>query len=513
MRNSKIMSYDIRDFKESIVAEIENSATQLVEKLGELKQPLLKLNVQKQQANQLSGMMKMLDGQIDIDGLLVSIENLRSSFDEAANHLVEKSDGITSKIESDWRYYERLLGKEGFINGISVENRDLEMNTSYEAIRDIVEMLQFALRNNNDDILHNGATQDRSTQRKYMAENDGKLPETMSVETRDETISELGKWKERRNFLGAIIGVDNERNNIQVQVNQARKYLDKVFEGFVSQSFTIKPLDKLKNQEVVLGSDTDKRESYANAQSRARQIESDYKIGIKGKAQAEKELEDLNTKLKELGLSPIEIVLKTTQIEKAQKKMEGAVSAVNAMGSSLSSLGSAIEVPELNVAGTLAQAIATMVAGYADATAKSGLLGPWAWLAFAATGLGQLAAMISSVKQMSAFATGGIVGGSSKTGDRLTVRVNSGEMILNAHQQARLFAIANGAALYGETLKIGSNDRRIMDVDKAAERISRLTEGRSISYVRDVKLRVRGRDLIEASGNELRSTRRRSNLR
>ena len=44
------------------------------------------------------------------------------------------------------------------------------------------------------------------------------------------------------------------------------------------------------------------------------------------------------------------------------------------------------------------------------------------------------------------FAEGGIVGGSSFTGDRVPAMVNSGEMILNKTQQARLFKIANGGA-------------------------------------------------------------------
>lgn len=44
------------------------------------------------------------------------------------------------------------------------------------------------------------------------------------------------------------------------------------------------------------------------------------------------------------------------------------------------------------------------------------------------------------------FADGGIVGGSSFTGDRVPAMVNSGEMILNKTQQARLFKIANGGA-------------------------------------------------------------------
>ena len=42
------------------------------------------------------------------------------------------------------------------------------------------------------------------------------------------------------------------------------------------------------------------------------------------------------------------------------------------------------------------------------------------------------------------YATGGIVGGSSWTGDRVTANVNSGEMILNKTQQANLFRMANG---------------------------------------------------------------------
>lgn len=48
-----------------------------------------------------------------------------------------------------------------------------------------------------------------------------------------------------------------------------------------------------------------------------------------------------------------------------------------------------------------------------------------------------------------AFEYGGIVGGTSYTGDRLTARVNSREMILTQQQQARLFEIANTPAAVG----------------------------------------------------------------
>lgn len=42
------------------------------------------------------------------------------------------------------------------------------------------------------------------------------------------------------------------------------------------------------------------------------------------------------------------------------------------------------------------------------------------------------------------FATGGIVGGTSYSGDRVPAMLNSGEMVLNQAQQAQLFGMANG---------------------------------------------------------------------
>lgn len=58
---------------------------------------------------------------------------------------------------------------------------------------------------------------------------------------------------------------------------------------------------------------------------------------------------------------------------------------------------------------------------------------------------GALAAALALFASIPKFATGGIVGGASTTGDRVLARVNSGEMILNPAQQSRLFrAISSG---------------------------------------------------------------------
>ena len=235
----------------------------------------------------------------------------------------------------------------------------------------------------------------------------------------------------------------DEATTIEAKVKASAKIaeiqaeIDRATKGNVSIAAEVEP------EYIEQGSVADKRQSYSNAQQKASRIQSDFEIGIIGKDDAMKQLEDLDAELTQLGLKPLKIDIKTSDIDDAKKKMEGACSAASAMGSSLSSLGNAIGVPELNVAGVLAQSIAVMTEGFATATAQAATLGPWAWIGFAATGIAQLAAMISAMKNLNGFASGGVVGGGSTFGDRKFARVNSGEMILTKWQQARLFQMIN----------------------------------------------------------------------
>lgn len=76
----------------------------------------------------------------------------------------------------------------------------------------------------------------------------------------------------------------------------------------------------------------------------------------------------------------------------------------------------------------------------AGATASGAKLAfPYNLLAIAAG----IAAVVAGLAMMSKFADGGIVGGHSKTGDKLFARVNSGEMILNDKQQNTLWSMLN----------------------------------------------------------------------
>lgn len=109
-----------------------------------------------------------------------------------------------------------------------------------------------------------------------------------------------------------------------------------------------------------------------------------------------------------------------------------------------------------------AQAISAAVAGAASAAAAGGPTAPILLAAYSAQMVGSVLAIVGSVASSIAqakkimqeansvsagkFEHGGIVGGTSYTGDKLNIRANSAEMILTRQQQKRLFDIANGGA-------------------------------------------------------------------
>lgn len=120
-----------------------------------------------------------------------------------------------------------------------------------------------------------------------------------------------------------------------------------------------------------------------------------------------------------------------------------------------------------------AKAAASAKAGEAVAGATaSGAKLPFPYnLAAIAAGI---AAVLAALAAMSKFANGGIVGGSSYSGDNQVVRVNSGELILNKQQQATLFKAIKSGNFGG-----GGN----------------------------VQFKIRGTDLIGVMNNEIRRQR------
>lgn len=155
----------------------------------------------------------------------------------------------------------------------------------------------------------------------------------------------------------------------------------------------------------------------------------------------------------ELDKNPIVV-----HVEKSTKDIKAITQAAQTTAEVVGSIGNAfnaIEDPAAKVAGTVAQAIATIAAGYATATTQAASMGPWAWVAFAATGLAQMFTMINAVHSATGYAEGGIVKGNSYSGDNVPalvdgsqmVGLNAGEVVLTAAQTNNLAAgIQNGGS-------------------------------------------------------------------
>ncbi|MGD8305207.1 MAG: hypothetical protein PVF17_01010, partial [Ignavibacteria bacterium] len=91
-------------------------------------------------------------------------------------------------------------------------------------------------------------------------------------------------------------------------------------------------------------------------------------------------------------------------------------------------------------------------------------------LAAATAGL-QYKAVVESKPEPPSFATGGIVPGSSFSGDNVQANLNSGEMVLNNQQQARLFNIADGAGRGVNNLYrvVGTRESTFAEITQAIE--------------------------------------------
>jgi len=99
-----------------------------------------------------------------------------------------------------------------------------------------------------------------------------------------------------------------------------------------------------------------------------------------------------------------------------------------------------------------AAAIPGMIVSTEEAATKALALGPIAGpiASGAIRGMGYASiGLVAGQTIAGAFEDGGIVGGSSYSGDKLTAFVNSSEMILNVSQQKKLFDIANGMSVGG----------------------------------------------------------------
>lgn len=297
------------------------------------------------------------------------------------------------------------------------------------------------------------------------------------IEELQEQLHDAQQEFEEATTIDARVKADAKIDDIQRQIDETTK-------GKVSIKAETEPTY------IVQGSAADKRQSHSNAQNKASRIQTDYEIGIIGKDEALKEIEEINRQLAEIGLKPIKIELDSKGFDKVFGDIKSGWGSIQGVGNGIQGISDALEgngdawqqvtglingfisiaegiqgIVELfgmltaatsahaaasttdaaATAGEAAAATANTAAKSGEAVANATASGakmpfPLNLVAIAAG----VAAVIAALAAVSGFATGGVIGGTSTSGDKKFARVNSGEMILNKFQQARLFGMIDG---------------------------------------------------------------------
>ena len=297
------------------------------------------------------------------------------------------------------------------------------------------------------------------------------------IEELQEQLHDAQQEFEEATTIDARVKADAKVADIQRQIDEATK-------GKVSIEAETEPTY------IVQGSAADKRQSHSNAQNKASRIQTDYEVGIIGKDEALKEIDEINRQLAEIGLKPIKIELDSKGFDKVFGDIKSGWGSIQGVGNGIQGISDALEgngdawqqvtglingfisiaegiqgIVELfgmltaatsahaaasttdaaATAGEAAAATANTAAKSGEAVANATASGakmpfPLNLVAIAAG----VAAVIAALAAVSGFATGGVIGGTSTSGDKKFARVNSGEMILNKFQQARLFGMIDG---------------------------------------------------------------------
>lgn len=151
--------------------------------------------------------------------------------------------------------------------------------------------------------------------------------------------------------------------------------------------------------------------------------------------------------------------------DNSAKSFHSAASAIGAVGNALNS----IEDPTAKIMGIIAEAIAGVAAGAGQAiSAKDTTSSGWAWIGAAAAITASMVAMIAEIHNATGYAHGGVIEGTSFSGDNQWARVNAGETILNRAQSGVIASALQDSArteidssspyVTGETIILGANN-------------------------------------------------------
>lgn len=346
----------------------------------------------------------------------VKIEYEKGSLQDLQNQLSElqKKQKMKVKFLDPAEYQKQVKELED-----KIKNKEIELGIKPKIEKSTLQELEDQLKKLQDNQLTTKAI-DASEYKKQLKDLQDKIKHEkikigvdLSVENTDKKLQEAIKPKEKSSFETAISGIEAPDRSQEGQLNAIQQQMD-------ANDQLLQKLKEIQEAYKELGID-----------------------GAEGYAQVAEKIQDVNDKQNQLADDAKVLKKAEKNTKKLSTGFQRAGDAVGQLGSAFGSLGSGFKSPELNIAATIAQGIASVVQGYGQATAEASSMGPWAWIAFSVAAMAQVAAMIGQIHSLTAdtegYATGGIVSGNTTVGDNVLARLNSGEMILNTRQQANLF--------------------------------------------------------------------------
>lgn len=133
-------------------------------------------------------------------------------------------------------------------------------------------------------------------------------PEAKEVKTYVQSLQEKLAAAQRQMDNATTISA---RVTASAKVDEIQAEIDKATKGELSIEADVEPTYTKK------GSLADKRQSYQNAQGKASRIQEDFEIGIIGKEEAERQIDEINGKIKALGAN-----IKPIKLEVSDKTLE-----------------------------------------------------------------------------------------------------------------------------------------------------------------------------------------------
>lgn len=417
----------------------------------------------------------------ELNGLLKDSMILEQDYNEKKKSALESlreayyKQGKTAENSTELANLNKEYGKvKEALHNSAIDEADRELGASIKEADDLYQNNIITRKENNDAIIE--------AERKYV-----------------EKMLELGNLTDEQNKNLETVKADLNANLQDKRNEEYKSSWDSI--GQKSQSIELKykfVQDKKSNRDVF----NDLVREYDEKKKKLDEAikDKEHPISLKLKIESQEELDKLEQKID-----------KTAKKVKKEANFDTALNTFSDLGniaSNIDSIGSAFENVENPLQGFAAmmQTITTLMQTYktitelvtaaqnlfaasttaaatadtaatgvevANSEAKTAAAGHEALAKAAKSGAGigfpaNIAAIAAGVAAviaaLSAFATGGIVGGSGASttmGDNTLIRVNRGEMVLNNRQQARLFKMLDGGLSLNTTSTGGTVDFRI----------------------------------------------------